>query len=166
MQIGLSGNSYELRYGHEPAQVLEMISTGESATVEFKSSVRVPLDQQVEENVIVESFIKAIAGFLNARGGTLLVGVQDSGSIIGLDYDLEKCGGSEDKLLRFVVDKINSYLGNVAGSVINTRYVIIRNKRILKIDVPRSGDLVFPVRSISGNSHQLYVRQGRTRRCL
>ena len=31
--------------------------------------------------------MKTVAGFLNARGGTLLVGVQDDGAITGIEAD-------------------------------------------------------------------------------
>ena len=35
-----------------------------------------------------EVILKTVAGFWNAEGGTLLVGVSDDGSVLGLDADL------------------------------------------------------------------------------
>ncbi|MFX1759542.1 RNA-binding domain-containing protein [Rhodococcus sp. As11] len=167
LEVGLTGQSYSAGNTNpqDQTEILDEIRKGEGSTIEFKSSIRVPLGKQVEEVAIVESFIKTIAGFLNSNGGTLYLGIGDSGEIIGLEEDVNKCG-NEDALLRFTVDKINSYLGNVAGSIIRPRYADLLCKRILIVDVPRSDTLVFPKKQISGKTHQLYVRQGANTKLL
>lgn len=52
-------------------KLLEFISAGESETVEFKESFG-------------DKALEAISAFTNSRGGTLLIGVKDSGEICGV----------------------------------------------------------------------------------
>jgi hypothetical protein len=41
--------------------------------------------------------MKSLAAFLNTDGGTLLIGVEDNGNILGLEKDLGLVGNSRDK---------------------------------------------------------------------
>jgi hypothetical protein len=91
--------------------LVEALQKGESATVEFKESLRwdrwnTPADQpddlrKLAEPKVAEAIaVKTVAGFLNSRlGGTLLIGVADDKKVVGLerDYDsLAKLG--EDRV--------------------------------------------------------------------
>jgi len=70
----------------------------ESINLEFKSSVVFPpYNQRKSPEDITDpelqkwAIIKAVCGFLNSRsGGDLLIGVNDAGYAIGLDYDIQK----------------------------------------------------------------------------
>ena len=75
------------------ADVEALIEARESQRVEFKTSMRAsegkdPVPAKVLEKVIA----KTVAGFMNAEGGTLLIGVRDDGEIAGLDADLRTVG--------------------------------------------------------------------------
>ena len=92
----------------------EALRTGESGVVEFKSSFQWDLrrNQYVEERRL--DVLKAIAGFLNAKGGTLYIGVSeetDPPQLRGLDEDLKYAGGSRDKLQRTLRDLITTRIG-------------------------------------------------------
>ena len=69
----------------EPIAVVA--ARGESATLEFKSSARVNLRTGKRDDVIETVAAKTVAAFLNSRGGTLLLGVDDAGRLIGLGPD-------------------------------------------------------------------------------
>jgi serine/threonine protein kinase len=85
------------------SQVDVLIAAGESDAVEFKSSLHhpygpLPLDLQnlqpgqakkAIKKLLWKSVTKTIAGFLNADGGTLLIGVEDSGTVLGIEPDFE-----------------------------------------------------------------------------
>lgn len=64
-----------------------LIANGESEFVEFKSSLRHDYRQIKTDKNLEDVILKSIAGFLNAKGGTLIIGVTDSGEILGLEND-------------------------------------------------------------------------------
>jgi predicted HTH transcriptional regulator len=68
--------------------ISELIKQGESQIREFKESLEYDTQKKGKEKDILLSSLKTISGFLNATGGTLLIGVTDSGEIKGIERDL------------------------------------------------------------------------------
>ncbi len=64
-----------------------LIARGESANLEFKSSFRWDLRENKVNRALEAVVLKTLAGYMNSSGGTLLIGVADDGSIVGLDRD-------------------------------------------------------------------------------
>jgi predicted HTH transcriptional regulator len=103
----------------------DALRLGETRTIEFKSTFQWDLrrDQFVEERRL--DVLKSIAGFLNARGGTLFIGISEETnppSLRGLNEDLKYVGGSRDKLQRTLRDLITTRIGPefsplIAGSL-------------------------------------------------
>ena len=88
-----------------------LITSGESATVEFKSSVRWDYVQGKCNKDLEDVIAKTIAGFLNHEGGDLLIGVADDGTVIGLRRDYATLrkkdrDGLELLLMALVKDKL------------------------------------------------------------
>ena len=67
--------------------VRRLIAAGESDTLEFKSSLRWDRREDRVNKALERVVIKTLAGFLNAAGGTLLIGVDDGGGLVGLAAD-------------------------------------------------------------------------------
>lgn len=67
----------------------DLLAVGESASLEYKSSLRWDVRQQKKNLELRKMVFKTIAGFLNVEGGTLLIGVADNGAILGVEYDLD-----------------------------------------------------------------------------
>ena len=74
---------------HEPElePIAEAARRGESERLEFKSSARVNLRTGKRDDAMETIAAKTVAAFLNSRGGTLLLGVDDAGRLIGLGPD-------------------------------------------------------------------------------
>lgn len=73
-----------------------LIDAGESDKVEFKSSLHHPYGplhpgqtQKEVQKLLRRSVTKTIAAFLNSDSGTLLIGVDDSGTVLGIQPDFE-----------------------------------------------------------------------------
>ena len=79
--------------------------------MEFKSTLRWDVVQQQPNEALRKSCVKTIAAFMNSEGGTLLIGVEDDGNILGLDKDLSLLGGSEDKFQQMLVNLISDEIG-------------------------------------------------------
>jgi hypothetical protein len=65
----------------------ELIAVGEGQFVEFKSSILWDYRQEKMNKHLSVPIIKNVAAFMNTAGGTLLVGIDDDGDVLGLDAD-------------------------------------------------------------------------------
>lgn len=63
------------------------IKHGETAALEFKSSLRYNIRANKIDKDIENSVLKTIVAFCNTRGGELLIGVADDKSIVGIEHD-------------------------------------------------------------------------------
>jgi ATP-dependent Lon protease len=77
--------SAEQRKAQSKARMI--IEQGENERVEFKSSLRWDYKQNTKNQSLETVVAKSIAALLNYDGGTLLVGVDDSKNILGLEND-------------------------------------------------------------------------------
>lgn len=75
----------------------------ESATKEFKTSIVFPAGG-IEPNIDrqLSYILKTIAGFQNAQGGELYIGVNDSGSVSGINEDFKYLNASETDSFTYV----------------------------------------------------------------
>ena len=70
-------------------EIAALLAAGENAKVEFKSSARWDLRENKKNPVMEQVILKTVAAFLNSDGGTLLLGVSDDGSVLGLEHDYQ-----------------------------------------------------------------------------
>ena len=68
-------------------QLAEVVGAGENDRVEFKSTLRRNLYTQKRDDKIEHAVLKTLAAFLNTRGGTLVIGVADDGTALGIGED-------------------------------------------------------------------------------
>ncbi|MFC1997144.1 helix-turn-helix domain-containing protein [Chloroflexota bacterium] len=66
---------------------VELIADGEGQFVEFKSSILWDYRQEKMNKNLSVPIIKNVAAFMNTAGGTLLIGIDDDGKILGLEAD-------------------------------------------------------------------------------
>ena len=78
------------------ADIERLLVSDESARLEFKASLRVPVDPRKPgdkrtagelERAIECEVIETLAALLNTDGGTLIIGVKDDRTIVGIDVD-------------------------------------------------------------------------------
>lgn len=106
-------------------QLKEIISGGESITVEFKESKK-KLNKDVLESV---------CAFLNRNGGHLFLGVKDNGDIIGIEPDLA------EKLKIDFVTSMNNLQQLNPTFYLAVEDVEIDGKVILYISIPESSQV-------------------------
>lgn len=96
--------------------VPKIYSFGEEGQLtEFKTSIIYPPEEGMKPNPDVQTFniLKVICGMANAYGGTLYLGVYDTGSAKGLEDDLAFpiFGGSKDKYRNYLRNRIHLDIG-------------------------------------------------------
>lgn len=118
-----------------PPTVAELVASGESETVEFKSSLFHSHKPDIPQKVITGSVIKTVAAFLNTNGGTLAIGVADDGTVLGLTEDLQlksfDLDGFENALRTVLINAIGAVPANRCG----TRFEQVDGHHVCLVDV-------------------------------
>ena len=104
--------------------VYERISEGEGQKLDFKRFLGVDING-VKSDKSADSVMKAIAGFLNAEGGTILIGVADNGQTVGIALDLKHVthknhDGFELKLRTLMDISLSQILGGLVKVTFET----------------------------------------------
>jgi hypothetical protein len=148
----------------EAVSIEDLIKEGESDELEFKSTLRWDLQQGVVNRKLEEVIVKTVAAFGNSQGGTLLIGVDDDGNIIGLEHDyLTLESGNRDK---FELHCRNLLSQHFDISMITNRIQItfheVDNKDVCQIDVePATKPLILKVKDKNGQQFEkFYLRSG------
>lgn len=136
------------------ADLQQIVSSGESGHVEFKSTLRRNLHTGKPDKRIENACLKTVAAFLNTRGGTLLVGVDDECQAIGIDNDQF---ANEDKLQLHWTAIVNQYLGVHCNAMMRTLVRNLDDQRILVVQCLPSAEPVFFRRD---NEELFFVRTG------
>ncbi|MFW6116820.1 MAG: GmrSD restriction endonuclease domain-containing protein [bacterium] len=141
----------------------ELIGLGESATLEFKSTLQWDVVQGKVNKHLRHSVLKTIAAFLNSAGGTLVIGVEDDGHVYGLDQDLKSTGNSLDQFEQLLTSLISDRIGPELSHFIDIRHETVDGKTVCVVDVDRPLEPAF----LEGRrGREFYVRMGNTTRLL
>lgn len=138
--------------------IATLISNGETEFVEFKSSLRYDYRQIKTDKNLEHIILKSIAGFLNANGGTLVIGVNDSGEILGLDNDywtLKK--KNKDGFQQRIITLIANEFGKDICPKVHIEFHYIQQHEICSLIVEPSSR---PVYFNQGNSTIFFLRTG------
>jgi hypothetical protein len=149
--------------GTSPVTFEEQIAEGESDELEFKASLRWDLNVGVESKTIEQMVVKTVCAFANSQGGTLLIGVEDSGNILGLAHDYASLKDGKDAFELHLRNLLNQAFGAafVAGYVTCT-FPVVLGQEICRVDVTAGTAPLF-VRSVDKNgvaTERFYVRSG------
>ena len=75
---------------HQSASNIQtLLEQSEGANLEFKASLRYDIRKNEVSKEIERAIMKTVVGFLNADGGTILIGVNDAGTVCGLKNDYQ-----------------------------------------------------------------------------
>jgi hypothetical protein len=144
-----------------------LIKLGESHRVEFKSSARWNTHTGGRDERLEQVIVKTIAGFSNAAGGTLIIGVDDSGSVVGIENDyLLLRHGDRDRYELWLHDLIGAHLGLSVARSVTIRFQAIEGRDICRIDVSAGASAVFVRNTKNTRSVDFYLRIGNSTRYL
>lgn len=141
---------------------IKMIDGGESTNVEFKSTMRVNIHTGAPDQKMEMACIKTLAGFMNTKNGTLLIGVSDKKEVLGLDADLESFKNKHDLMDEFqkhLDNLIENYLGNSAYSLITLTFPEIDETVVCRIDVTFSKKGPVYVKNKATKTEEFYIRR-------
>ena len=141
-----------------------LIEQGEGPKLEFKSSFRWDYKQDKTNRGLENAVLKTLAGFMNGQGGTLLVGVEDSGVILGLEKDYETLKKrNQDGFELAIMTAVSTRLGPEFCQHLYIMFHSIDGKDVCRILVTPSHQPVFVKQD---KTTRFYLRTGGSTREL
>jgi len=150
----------ELRDIERTADLELLIAGGESASLEFKQTMRWDTKLQKRSAEVLKAKVKTVCAFLNSGGGTLLIGVADSGEPTGLGDDLQDFADKKTVdgfELRFR-DALSASVNPDPSQLVTLSFPYANGVQICRVDVTRSPRPVFLV--AKGSPAEFFVRKG------
>jgi hypothetical protein len=147
-------------------EIAALIVRGESSELEFKSSARWDMQQNKPNKEMEAVVVKTVASFLNAEaGGTLLIGVEDNGDVLGLQHDYKTLGRKQDRdgFENWLTTLLLDSYGKDTSPLIRITFHEVESKEVCRVIAQPSGKPVF-VRD--DKAEHLYIRTGNSTRLL
>jgi len=135
----------------DEAAVRQRMAAGENESLEFKSSLRWDKRDNKVNKALEKVVLKTAAGFLNsAKGGTLLIGVDDDGKPVGIQSDCESLKKKDrDGFELHLRQLIASSLGESVAPFVMVTFHEIDGHDICQV-------------TIEASDHAVYVQEGGT----
>ena len=142
--------------------VADLLVAGESQTVEFKSTTRWNLHTRAPDKKLEHVIVKSVCGFLNAEGGTLLIGVTDDGDVLGLSDDLRTLGKKQnlDGFELFLRQNLDNNLSIPTAGIVKIRFERKDSLDMCAVAVAASARPVFAKAVSGGEPTEFWVRVG------
>lgn len=141
----------------------DLLEIGETNFLEVKPTFHWDSKQNNVNDEYRDAIVKAIAGFANADGGTILIGVSKEGEILGLEDDYNTFGGNSIQFKDNLQKLINTSFtdGNV-NDLVSIEYHINNDLEICQIDIKKSDKPVYlNLKDKYGLSNEyFFVRRG------
>lgn len=137
-----------------------LIEKGESETVEFKETLRVNTHTGKNDRRMEHAVLKTMAAFLNSKGGSLVIGVDDVGKPKGLQADNFK---SIDKWQQHLINIVGRSLEGVLPGTWNISLHKLEGHDVAIVQCDKSSVAIFVQDS---TEEQFFVRDGPTTREL
>jgi predicted HTH transcriptional regulator len=153
-------NIVRIALANHPFRVYKAVHVNRDPAVIHEHEVRaadqpeMARPKSLDEELFRLAALKTIAGFLNANGGRLIVGVRDDGTPLGIEADQFP---SEDKLGLHLVNLINGKMGPQTMTLIHLRFDEYEDRRVLVVECRKSAKPVFVK---DGDAEYFYIRTG------
>jgi hypothetical protein len=116
-----------------------IIQQGENEYTEFKSSLRYDYVKNNTNKELEIVIAKTIAGFMNANGGKLIIGISDKNEILGLENDyITLKHKNRDGFERRVYEVIGQYLGTEFCALAHIYFYTKLGKDFCAIEIMKS----------------------------
>ncbi|MBS1941166.1 MAG: putative DNA binding domain-containing protein, partial [Bacteroidetes bacterium] len=147
-----------------PVSLEDLITEGESDELEFKSTLRWDLKEGTVNKKLEEVIMKTVAAFANSQGGTLLIGVDDAGKVLGLEADYHSLGGVDrDKFELHLRNLLNQQFGTgFVTSKVSITFHEVEEKEVCQVDTKQAKEpVIVSVKDKNGQpSEKFYARSG------
>ena len=130
--------------GDSSLDLATLISTGEAAQLEFKR-------EAPATSASKQTMLKTISAFANADGGTILIGVDDDGTMVGI----RDAPAQKDRISNIINDSVHP------APIYDIECIHVENVDVLRVTTQPGPDAPYGVR-LSGKTISYYVRRSGT----
>ncbi len=143
----------------------ELLTRDETRSIEYKQTARWNVREQRRDKTLEQVIVKAVAGMLNDRGGTLLIGVTDDRQPVGLHDDYAQVKPpNADGFVNWLDTLFEHSLGHAGANRLTIRIDQVNGRDVCRIDVPAS---TRPIRVKNKNGPDiLYQRRNNSTRAV
>ena len=148
MSVGKTSNSTDGK-----TTLSEIIAGGESTHVEFKPAIwynhtralNDPNYSPGKDTNVSDNIVRTVAGFLNAEGGSLFIGVSDAGDAYGIENDIaltrrKDHDGLENELTQLLSNAVSV---EIVATKVTVSLPTFQKKVIARVDVKRANSPVY-----------------------
>ena len=135
----------------------ERIKHGETATLEFKSSLRWNMHAKNIDKEMENVVLKTIVAFCNTSGGELLIGVADDKTIIGVEQDNFP---NDDKFQLHLRNLLRDRIVPFLPELVEFEMVTIEAKTICRVTCKQSKKKEIWLKTDNNAPERFYVRMG------
>lgn len=143
-----------IRDAHFAVDVRRLISQGEGATLEFKSTMRMNLKTGKNDKNIEKAWMKSVSAFMNTNGGIIIIGVNDDGQVVGTAPDGFE---NQDKCRLHFRNLMHQHIGPEFNKHIHLFIGALDGFTVMVIECERADAPVF---LINKKDESFYVRSG------
>lgn len=148
-----------------------LIRSGENSKIEFKETLYLCTRKNTKEKYITHEALETVCAFLNSKGGNLIIGVDDSSNIRGIDEELKKFFKNLDKYLLTFKDLFRDHIGREFFNFIDYKIIQVDGKKVFLINCEPSNREVFldkklfyirtspSTEKLEGPDQSAYIRQ-------
>jgi serine/threonine protein kinase len=155
----------ELRDIEKTADLELLIAGGESASLEFKQTMRWDTRLQQRSADVLKASVRTVCAFLNTCDGTLLIGVADTGELTGLEDDLQTFSGKKnaDEFERKFRDALSAGIKPDPSKLVTLSFPFVHGVQICCVAVSQAARPMFLV---DKGRAELCVRKGNSSHAL
>lgn len=143
---------------NSPPDFIDLLKREESEEIEFKSSLRFDHKLKQVNRDLEKAAMKTVAAFLNSKGGFLVVGADDAGELLGLEYDYQTLVRKDsDGFENHFTQVFNKTIGPESRHLVKLWFQKIDDIEICAIDISSSPN---PVYLKMDDGEHFYIRTG------
>ncbi len=135
------------------------LKDGEGLFLEYKQTLRYDIRRKCVSKDVERAVVKTIAGFMNADGGTLIIGVDDEGKVTGLKNDYDTLAkNNRDGFENHLSNLVKTMLGVKFANYIHVRFDYFDNNEACVVAVDPSHKPAY-IQNAEGKE-EFFVRMG------
>jgi len=154
--------SLKNRNGGVSDDIFELLNFSEGQHLEFKSSLRYDYNTKQVNQCLEKVVLKTICAFLNAEGGTLLIGLSDEKDVVGIENDYRVIRNqNQDGFENHLLGLVSNCIGNYYLQYIGVRFHNVLGKDLCQVNIQSCPKPAF---LNNGDKQEFFVRTGNNSR--